>query len=149
MTKARPLLASDAGDMAALHAAGFDHPWPKEDMSEHTERDIALGIGAPLQGFVIFRAAADQAELITVTVSQQARRKGYAKALIQAGEKAAVQNGVVVIFLDVAEDNLPAIALYKSLGYEPFGRRPAYYRRAGGRVCALTFRKDCSGRPAR
>lgn len=149
MSKVRPLLASDAAEMAALHARGFDYPWPETDMKEHTARDIALGIGLPLEGFIILREASDQAELLTITVHPDARRQGYAKQLMQTGQQFAAKKGVQVIFLDVAEDNRPAIALYKSLGYEPFGRRPAYYRRAGGRVSALTFRKDCSGRLAR
>jgi len=45
------------------------------------------------------------------------------------------------MFLEVAEDNEAAIHLYRSLGFQPIGRRPAYYRRADGRVAAITFSK--------
>ena len=51
-------------------------------------------------------------------------------------------SGVSVLFLEVAEDNAAAKALYDRCGFTPIGKRPAYYRREGGRVAALTFRKD-------
>lgn len=127
--------------MAALHAAGFDKGWPEGDMILHVQDDITVGIGNPLSGFLIIRPAEDQAELLTITTEPAARGQGLGKKLLIAGEQAAALQDINILFLEVAEDNDPAIALYRSCGYEAFGRRPAYYRRANGRVAALTFRK--------
>lgn len=134
--------------MAALHAAGFDQGWPETDMINHIERDIVWGVGAPLAGFLIIRPAEDQAELLTITIDSHQRGAGLGKSLLMAGEKAASEQGAEILFLEVAEDNGAAIALYRAAGYEPFGRRPAYYRRAQGRVAALTFRKRLDGSKA-
>lgn len=131
--------------MAELHAGGFEKSWPESDMRLHTQQDIVVGTGTPLTGFLILRTAGDQAELLTITVRESVRGQGLGRRLLRAGEKMAARQGVDIIFLEVAEDNVPAAALYRACGYEAFGRRPGYYRREKGRVAALTFRKRLDG----
>jgi len=137
----RLLTADDVSAMAELHKAGISPFWPKSDMLDHVTRDICLGAGTPLTGLIILRSAADQAEVLTIVTDPKQRQSGIGKALLLAAEKKAAQKGIEVIFLEVADDNIAAIALYKSSGFEPLGKRPAYYRREGGRVAALTYRK--------
>lgn len=127
--------------MADLHARAIEPHWPETDMLAHAERDICLGTGDPLIGLTIIRAAADQAEILTIVTCPDHRGTGIGKALLSSGEAAAIEQAVNILFLEVAEDNEPAIALYRSASFEPIGKRPAYYRRAQGRVAALTFRK--------
>lgn len=136
------LTETHAEAMAALHTLGFDPAWPAEDMREHIARDIVIGIGEPLAGFVIVRAAGDQAEILTIIVDPARRGKGKGQSLLAAAETEAFRQGADIMFLEVAEDNAAAIQLYRLGGYLQIGRRPAYYRRAGGRVSALTFRKN-------
>ena len=57
-------------------------------------------------------------------------RKGIASALLSVAETELKNNGTNILFLEVAEDNHPAINFYKKEGFEPIGRRPSYYRRA-------------------
>ena len=127
--------------MTRLHATSFDPAWPEDDMRGHVDRDIVLGFGETLQGFIILRAAGDQAEILTLVTHPAHRKQGIGQTLITEARKRAIEQGVEIIFLDVAEDNPAAIALYRSCGFEQFGRRPAYYRRPSGRIAALTFRK--------
>ncbi len=141
----RRLSSGDIAAMINLHAAGFDHGWPAEDMTGHIAGDICIGIGEPLAGFIIMRAADDQAEILTLTIDPARRGQGLGGKLLTAAHEGAASAGVDVIFLEVAEDNAPALALYRKAGYAPIGRRPAYYKRANGRVAALTFRKSLDG----
>ncbi len=136
----RQLDSSHAIEMARLHAQSFSSGWPEADMVEHCESDIVLGVGA-LDGFIIIRVSGDQAEILTILIDQKKRQRGLAGQLLSQGLAAAKDQGAEIIFLEVAEDNPAAIALYKTSGFEQFGKRPAYYRREGGRVAALTFRK--------
>ena len=48
------------------------------------------------------------------------------------------------MFLEVAEDNRAARALYAAAGFASVGRRPAYYARPGAAdaVAALILRRD-------
>jgi ribosomal-protein-alanine N-acetyltransferase len=46
------------------------------------------------------------------------------------------------MFLEVAEDNAPALTLYERFGFVKVGERAGYYRRADGtRATALVMRK--------
>ena len=54
---------------------------------------------------------------------------------------ALAARGADIIFLDVAEDNVPAIALYRRAGFYQHGRRSGYYRRPQARIAALLFQK--------
>lgn len=137
------LRLSDAADIAALHAKSFETSWPEIDMAEHIEKDLALGFmdGETLAGFVLVRKSFEQSEILTIAVSKDYQRKGIAAQLLAAAQTAVKTGGGNVIFLEVAEDNPAAIALYVKAGYEPFGRRPAYYKRAKGRVAARLFQK--------
>ncbi len=137
----RRLEPPHADEMAALHERAISPAWPTQDMIEHCRRDFCIGTGEPLTAFAIFRLGADQAEILTVVTDPEHRQKGLARQILYQTEPRLAGVGIEIIFLEVAEDNNPAIALYHSLGYEPFGRRPAYYRRPEGRIAALTFRK--------
>ncbi|MGB0907062.1 MAG: GNAT family N-acetyltransferase [Maricaulaceae bacterium] len=138
-----PLRSEHAERAAVIHAESFETGWSAETLSGHINNDLCLGIsqGDELCGFIILRSAADQADIVTIAIAKTARRKGLANRLLEAAEQTASQQGVELIFLEVAEDNAAAIALYKSARYDAIGKRPAYYRRENGRVAALTFRK--------
>jgi len=127
--------------MAELHARAIKPAWPEVDMNNHIRADLCFGYGDPLGGFVIARAIDDQAEILTIVTDPKRRKTGIANQLLSESLSVMAEQGVEIVFLEVAEDNHPAVSLYKSCGFEHFGRRPAYYKRENGRVAALTFRK--------
>ena len=127
--------------MAEIHAQSFFKGWDDADMWAHIQKDMCFGFGRPLDGFIILSSAADQAEILTIATDPALRRTGIARALLDIAETELVDNGVDTLFLEVAEDNDPAIKFYKGAGFEPIGRRPAYYKRDMGRVAAITYRK--------
>jgi len=100
---------------------------------------IALaGAGAPPVGFALIRVVAGEAELLSLGVLPGARRQGLGRALIQTAMARAADGGARTLHLEVAEDNQPALALYRGLGFIATGRRPGYYAApAGARRDAL------------
>jgi len=144
----RQLSATDARDMAAIHAQSFAPPfgsggWDGLEMATHTQRDICLGIDheGALAAFIIVSAPAEQAEILTIATRETARRQGFGRQLIDHTVEQLRDQNASELFLEVAEDNAAALALYRGAGFLPIGRRPAYYRRANGRVAAITFSK--------
>jgi len=135
----RALTAQDAQAMANIHAASFDKPWPALDMAVHVARDLCLGTDDPLSSFAILRRSDIDAEILTVATHPQQRGQGLAEAVLRAAAAECRADGLRHIFLEVAEDNAAARALYQRLGFAPIGRRPAYYAREGGRVAAITY----------
>ena len=131
--------------LAHIHAEGFDEPWSQAALlsalaSPGTFALIAqIDNGEPL-GFVLMRVGGGEAEVLTLATRPHARRTGVAKSLMTEAAKCAQKRGAQTMFLEVAEDNQPAQALYTALGFSPVGRRERYYARANGaRVAALVL----------
>lgn len=140
----RSLHGRDAERMVQIHAQSFFKGWDAEEMRAHIQKDLCFGHGRPLEGFVIVSYVADQAEILTIAIDPARRRQGLARKLLDIAETELTELGVDTLFLEVAEDNVAAIKFYKSIGFEPIGKRPAYYKREMGRVAALTYRKGLS-----
>ncbi len=145
----RPLRSDRAEDCARLHAAAFAHPWSDEEIARLTVDPLVLSAAAldaasgRLRGFVLARAAADDAEILTVAVEAAWRGRGVGRALVSEALRQAERARARAIFLEVDEDNAPALALYRRLGFVKVGERPGYYRRKdGARALALVMRKS-------
>jgi ribosomal-protein-alanine N-acetyltransferase len=134
-----------AAEMASLHEAAFHTGWSEQDFLENidNDHDDVLGVldEKKLQGFILVRTQAVQAEILTIAVGPLQRKKGMAQKLLKAGERAVSARGADVMFLEVGEDNPAAISLYEKTGYKRCGTRKGYYRREKGRVDALLFQK--------
>ena len=135
--------------LAALHSRAFDEAWDAASFARLLAMPGAFALlahedGAPL-GFVLVRLGGGEAEIITIAVDPDCRRKGLGRALMNRAGAEALARGAEVVFLEVAEDNAPAIGLYERLGFAPVGRRPAYYDRPGGRIAAISMRLDLPG----
>lgn len=83
-------------------------------------------------GFLMWREAADEAEILTICILPEHRAKGAACELLQEFYGKAKNNGVREIFLEVNENNKVAIMLYGKNGFEFVGRRKEYYGGKGG-----------------
>lgn len=133
-----------AGRLARLHAAAFDRPWSEAEL-----RDLMKGAGVSAlgsdDGFILVRALAGEAEILTLAVSPAARRRGLGRALVEAATRTAMEAGAEALFLEVAADNAAALGLYASCGFQQVGRRRGYYVRSGGAASdALTLRSALS-----
>ena len=89
------------------------------------------------------QAVLDEAEINTIVVAKEARKRGVARKLLSATFDRLRETGVGRVLLEVADDNAPAIALYRDCGFAEIGRRKRYYRRKSGReVDALVMERD-------
>lgn len=126
---------ADPGDLAralaGLHAAAFDAPWSATAFADLLGQ-AGVFLEGDTDGFVLIRTVADEAEVLTLAVRPAARRKGLGARLLRAATVRAAAIGATRMFLEVAEDNAPARALYGALGFEAAGRRPRYYLRMDG-----------------
>ena len=117
--------------LAGLHAEAFDSPW-----SETAFADLLGQTGVALQGendgFILVRTVVDEAEILTLAVRPSARRRGLGARLVRAAAARVAASGAKRMFLEVAEDNAPARALYDAQGFEAAGRRRGYYPRPDG-----------------
>ncbi len=132
---------------AAIHQAAFDEEgWDIRALSEllampGAQGRFAIGAGDQPLGFLLSLHILDTAELLTLAVDPVIRRHGVGIMLVRDFLANAKHGGATNAFLEVAEDNIPAISLYKREGFVSAGRRRDYYRRSGNiRVDAHVFR---------
>ncbi|MBT3237237.1 MAG: ribosomal protein S18-alanine N-acetyltransferase [Rhodospirillaceae bacterium] len=138
-----------AGVIAALHEMSFDASgdhWDEKSVAEILAMPGAFGLlididGQPA-GFILARLAADEAEIISIGIVEQARRQGLASDLLAAVRQRVQAKESRHLFLEVATDNSGAEAFYVSHGFKACGRRKDYYRRKNGRVDALVMRLE-------
>lgn len=121
-------------DMAAIHAACFpQRPWDAGEISDLLAAPGTQAFAAPgTAGFAIIRAVLDEAELLTIAISPEARGRGTGHALLCGLMHALADADIRVLHLEVAADNDAARALYAKTGFAEVGRRKAYYARAAG-----------------
>jgi [ribosomal protein S18]-alanine N-acetyltransferase len=133
-----PATTGDADPIARLHAAGFYRGWPREEFTayladpERTPAFVACDARRRVVGFAMLRLAADEAELMTIAVDPKRRNKGLGAALLAAALADLMMSRAKRLFLEVAADNAPAIALYRRHGFAEIGRRNGYYPRSDG-----------------
>ncbi len=125
----RPALPGDAVALAALHALAFPpaEAWSADAMVLMLEMPGSFGLWQPEAGLVLARVAVDEAEILTIGVAPAARRQGLGAMLLLGAVAQAGGRGAAEMFLEVACDNLAALALYAAVGFSPVGRRRHYY----------------------
>jgi ribosomal-protein-alanine N-acetyltransferase len=142
-----------AAMLASLHAASFSRPgdetWSRRSFADVLKMPGAVSFVAQVEtahgpspvGFCVCRVAPPESELLTIGVLPDYRSRGTARQLIARAAEECRSRGSAELFLEVAEDNPGAQALYQSLGFRQVGRRPGYYLRLENRrVDALTMR---------
>jgi [ribosomal protein S18]-alanine N-acetyltransferase len=125
---------TEAHLLASLHAQCFLDAWSAESIAAllATPGTFA-GVSEEGCGFVMIRVAGDESEVLSLGVTPAARRRGTATVLVLDAADVAASRGAVWMFLEVDRTNLPAIALYKRLGFAEVGCRAGYYEDVHGR----------------
>lgn len=135
--------------LAALHARCFTtpRPWDAAAFASFLDDPLAFILVEGDAGFILGRAVAGEAELLTLAVAPEARRRGLGRKLVARFLYQARLRGAGTAFLEVAADNAAAIALYARAGFAETGRRRGYYiTPEGARVDALVMARALQDR---
>jgi len=122
-----PARAEDATALAAIAVeCGLEVDFAKELARSYAVLLVSREAGETC-GFLLAWRAADELHLTDLGVTARARRRGVGRALVQA----LCREPARVVFLEVRERNLPALGLYRSLGFTELDRRARYYPDTG------------------
>jgi ribosomal-protein-alanine N-acetyltransferase len=104
-----------------------------------------MRLGRKVIGFSVSRMAADEAEILSIAVTESHRGRGLSNKLLLTHLGHLAGRGVRTVFLEVEENNRPARRLYERAGFAVVGRRERYYGQSGGEpLNALLMRRDLS-----
>lgn len=131
---------TDLDALVAIHRACFTDAWGVESFANLLAMPGTFVLQSK-DGFVLARVAAGEAEILSLGVMPAARRGGQAESLVVESAAKAREQGAVIMFLEVNQNNAAARALYDKLGFREVGRRKGYYR-ATPPEDALTLRAE-------
>ena len=148
-TSIEPATIRDAAKLSQLHRASFHRGWGQGEFESmlaerNTLADRLMQGRSPI-GFIISRLAADEAEILSVAVATAQRGRGHSRSLLNQHLGHLAGRGIRRVFLEVEENNEPAVRLYQRAGFRTVGRREQYYRDANGaKLNALVMQRDLS-----
>lgn len=124
--------AADVTTMAEIERESFSDPWPASafrDLMGQTHARLTVSVDAAdlVCGYCVLLHVLDEGEIANIAVASSRRRRGTAARLLDHALVLADDIGVRSVYLEVRLSNEPARRLYASRGFEPVGRRRAYY----------------------
>lgn len=122
---------ADPARLAAIHAEAFEAPWDAAALKALLASPGVIAV-AEDDGFILIRFVVDEAEILTLAVRPSARRAGVGARLLDEAVVRAAALGAERVFLEVAEGNVAARALYARRGFVEAGRRRGYYSHVDG-----------------
>lgn len=136
------LKTRDLAEVLDIERQGYSFPWSEalfRDCFKATYRCWGAFEGDALVGYAIVAYRYDEAHLLNLCVAKSCRRHGVARKLLTFLIKAAWQDQMAQVLLEVRESNQPALDLYESEGFAILGRRKGYYPAAKAREDALVM----------
>ena len=150
-----PLHPDDAARVADIHSEAFERGWSTDEIAAIIAEPSVLALRLRLvdtqrpsriDGFILMRFAADEAEVLSVAVAQARRGRGFGRKLVESGLRHAYERGTARVFLEVDASNTAASNLYRAIGFVTVAERPAYYAHGAGEATpALVMRYDLRG----
>ena len=123
-----------------IHKMCFKHGWNEKEF----QKLLALPTSRLWMtevSLLLCSEVADEMEILTICVLPENRRQHVAQDLLFELFQYAKSQRIKRIFLEVAEDNIPAQKLYLGMGFIQTGKRAGYYKRDNGCVDALCLTK--------
>jgi len=127
---------ADLDPILAIEQRSFRWPWGRlsfeGELSNCKARHYAVkpegrSAGDEVLAYAFLHLAAAEVHLLKVAVTPAWRGQGMASWLLARCFDLCVAQGARSAHLEVRSSNIPAVELYRKLGFETVGRRPKYY----------------------
>lgn len=119
--------------VADIEQNNFSQPWSQSAFLKASCDDnyiYLVGLDEDrIVGYAGCLISCDEGDITNIAVCDGYRRMGIAGELLKQIFKLASEKGVISIFLEVRQSNIPAQALYNSVGFEAVGIRKNFYEK--------------------
>lgn len=132
----RKMTPDDLQAVIEVERVAFKNPWSPELLRRELTHEWSTILLAEeptptgkmdLLGFAIFWVVHDELHILNVATAPQHRRRGVARAVMQATLEFGRGKRCTLATLEVRRSNDGAINLYKEFGFRAVGIRPNYY----------------------
>lgn len=143
----------DLPSVLSIDRSSFPNPWPERSYRFEIKDNPASRLFVceaeiagekQIIGYVGCWYIVDELHVSTIAVHPDFRRQGIGTVLLEQAIRQGVDEGALVVTLEVRESNEAALRLYRKYGFEQVGRRHGYYRDNNEDAILMTL-KDLSG----
>lgn len=123
-------------ELQEILISDFDDFWSfstlKEELENENSSYIIGKINNEIIGFAGLKIIFDQVDIMNIVIKKTYRNQGIGTLLLENLILLAKDLNISTLFLEVNEQNKPAIHLYEKLGFERLGIRKKYYNKNNG-----------------
>ena len=122
-----------------LNYSMFPNIWEYDVLQDdyNDSKYIVIKQNEEIYGFAGFRTIFEEMEIMNIVTKADKRNQGFASNMLSYILRYAHNHEMEKINLEVNENNLPAIKLYKTYGFQVVGKRNAYYK--DGSAILMTY----------
>ncbi len=125
----RRMVPEDLPAALEIDAESLERPWRKEiwreELKSPSSTYFVLEENGEILGQVGVKRVADELHVMTLAVRPEHRRRGLARALMEAA--LATHSDALRVYLEVRPSNKAARTLYDSMGFATVGLKRRYY----------------------
>jgi len=129
--KAFPVSADEAARLATLHQRCFKQSWTAAEFASLMNNPAVIGLVFTEDerdiGLTLLQTIGSETEILTFGILPERRGLGLGYGLLQAICDLLLASDKHNVFLEVSENNKPAINLYLGFGFKQISVRPRYY----------------------
>jgi len=140
----RYMKESDIGFSREIETGSNPVPWSEKNFLDCLKKDyycLIQEVNEDSSGFAIQSISLFETHILNIGIKEEFRKKGLGQDLLDQIIHASQSMGSKKIFLEVRVSNIPAIELYKKLGFKKVSLRKDYYSLPEGREDALVMSK--------
>ncbi len=130
--------------VAEIEKICFSDPWSEASVTSELSNPLSLWLVAEdngvVAGYIGSQTVLGESDMLNLAVLPRYRRQGVGKRLVTELINRLSKKDVYRLTLEVRVSNEAAISLYNSMGFQPVGIRPNYYRNP--REDAYLMRKE-------
>ena len=127
---------ADLEEIMAIERQAFQHPWQRIHFENRMAVDNACHYCAKINNgtapgaliaYVFMCRFGTELHLLKMAVTASRRRQKIASWLLERCFSRCARQGAQQVLLEVRPSNIPAVGLYRKLGFESVGKRYGYY----------------------
>ena len=145
------MVEADLDRVLTIERLSFSRPWEREhflfEIRQNTcAHNLVLRFDNEIIAYAIAWIRDDELSVARIAVDPRWRRRGFARELMERLLQEGVRVGCAIARLEVREDAVAAVQLYRELGFTQEGRRTRYYEGDDADALLMALSLGASGR---